>query len=233
LILAIFLLPESRRPDSESAVHSVWSLKAWRTALTAPSVGLILVAMFVCLFSLANLENTLSLLIKGSKHAMQPLFDFTWGQVCLTYAFIGLTLSVIQGGLVRRLADRVSEGVMAAIGALLEITGFALMILAVKMVSIPMLFVALFAVVSGFAFIQPNLQSLLSRRADPKQQGLILGVGQSVSSLARIVGAYLGIPLLIRGPNVPYMTSAGLMTMGLVVIILAARSGKDFEHKRP
>ena len=35
--------------------------------------------------------------------------------------------------------------------------------------------------------MQPSLNAMLSRRSDPTRQGAIMGVGQSISSLARII----------------------------------------------
>lgn len=228
LVLAILRLPESLRPDSQSGRHAAVPWKAWIAAFQVPSIGLLLLTLFVCVFSFANFETTLSLLIKGSRHAPEPLFGFSWGEVCLTFTFIGLVLSLVQGGLVRRLAGKISEGAMSITGALFELTGFGLMIVAVEQASVTLLFVALATVVTGFAFLQPSLQSLLSRRSDPAKQGLVLGVGQSVSSLARIVGAGVGIPLLKLGTKVPYFTAAALMAVGLVLIWAASRSGSDY-----
>lgn len=228
LTLAIVRLPESLRPGSRPAQHASISRHAWQTAFTVPSIGLILLAVFVSIFSFANFETTLSLLIKGSRHAEQSVFNFSWGEVCLTFAYIGITLSVVQGIFVRRLAGRISEGTMAAMGALCELLGFALMILAIRSVSSSLLFVALTTVVAGFSFMQPNLQSLLSRRSDPNRQGLVLGVGQSVSALARILGAGISIPMLRQGTQVPYIAAASLMVVGLGVVLLAARSGRDY-----
>jgi hypothetical protein len=232
LALAYFRLPESRRRDSQPLAHGGLSVSAWRTAFQVPSVAQVLLAIFVCIFSFANFETTLALLIKGSRHAAQPLFDFSWGEVCLTFAYIGLTLSIVQGGIVRRLAGRFREGSLAATGALIQLAGFGLTVLAVDRGSVELLFVALTCVVTGFSFMQPNLQSLLSRRSDPAKQGLVLGVGQSVSSMARIFGAGISIPLLKKGAQVPYVTAAALMGVGLVLVLFASRSGKDWQDEK-
>ena len=228
LLLALFVLPESLHRGSQSAARKILDLSATYQALTLPSVGLLLVAIFVCVFSFANFETTLSLLIKGSEEGASSPFHFSWGQVCLTYAYIGLTLAIVQGGLVRRLAGHISEGKLAAMGAALELIGFSVMLWAISAASTSLLLVALALVVSGFSFMQPNLQSLLSRRSDPAKQGMILGVGQSVSSLARIAGSGLGIPLLRQSLGMPYYVAAGLMAGGLVLIVVAARGGRDY-----
>jgi len=225
-LLALFLLPESKRPDSESATSHAPGVSRLGAALAVPSVGLILAAIFVCIFSFAKFETTLSLLVKGDIPTLP--FDFSWGMVCLTYAFIGITLALVQGGLVRRLSGRVPEGWLATGGALAEIAGFSVVVIATYLVSTPLLFVGLAIVVSGFAFMQPNLQALLSRRSDPERQGLVLGVGQSVSAVARILGSLVGIPLLFWLWFAPYVVAAILMLAGAILVLVAARSGNDY-----
>ena len=226
--LAAFLLPESKHADSEAAGKKIFDTHAFRVAMSVPSVALILIALFVCIFSFGNFETTLSMLIKGGDTVNESPFGFSWRNVCLTYAFIGFTLAMVQGGVVRRLAGRASEGALAATGALIEVIGFGLMLAAISSGSTAMLFGALAVVVTGFSFMQPNLNALLSRRSDPEKQGLILGVGQSVSSLARIFGSGLGIPLLKMQIAMPYYVATGLMGLGLLLVVIASRAGKDY-----
>lgn len=262
LLLAIFLLPESLRPDSEAAGRKVFDVTALRDALATPSIGAILIAIFVSVFSFANFETTLSLLIKGkdvtakadetgeaesaedtaasenpedAAKVVSP-FHFTFRQVCLTYAFIGLMLAVVQGGIVRRLSGKVSEGNIAAMGVVLEIIGFGLMMATIELQSQGLLYLSLAIVVAGFAFMTPSLNSLLSRRSDPARQGSILGVGQSTSALARILGAWIGIPLL-KQPyflplKLPYVVAACLMVVALFLVLAAVRGGKDYAASR-
>ena len=231
LVLAIVLLPESRHDSSDNAAKRIFDFGGLREALTIPSIGLVLLAIFVCVFSFANFETTLSLLIFAGHEPTASPFQFSWGQVCLTYAYIGLTLAIVQGGIVRRVAGRIHEGTLAAGGVVFEIAGFAVILVAINRESWQILLIALALVVTGFAFLQPNLNSLLSRRSDPRRQGMVLGVGQSVNSLARIAGAGLGIPLLKLGLEVPYFVATGLMGFSLVLVLLAARTGRDYSRQ--
>lgn len=229
LALAAVRLPESKHEASEAAGKKIFDVEAFRVALSVPSVGLIVVAIFVCIFSFGNFETTLSMLIKGGEKVKDSPFAFEWSEICLTYAFIGLTLALVQGGIVRRLAKRMSEGTLATTGALIEVVGFGLTLAAISNGSTKLLFVALAVVVAGFSFMQPNLNAMLSRRSDPEKQGMILGVGQSVSSLARIFGAGLSIPMLKMQLTMPYYVAAGLMGLGLLLVVVASRSGRDHE----
>ena len=209
-------------------MQSHLSLKQFRVVATERSVPLLLLAIFVCVFSFANFETTLSLLLKGTQDVGDTPFNFTWNQMFLTFAFIGFVLALIQGGIVRPLSKRVPEVYLATGGAAMEVVGFGLATVAISQGSVPLLFVTLLIVVAGFSCMQPSLNSLLSRRTSPDRQGTVLGVGQSVNALARILGSGLGIPMLKFDLAAPYWVAAVLMAIGAALVLLAVRSGGDY-----
>jgi DHA1 family tetracycline resistance protein-like MFS transporter len=229
LMMAVFMLPESLSPDSKSASRKLFDRHAWRSVLSNRAVALLLLAFFTCIFTFANFETTLSMLIKGSKSFANAPFEFTFRQVCLTFAAIGFMVAVVQGGIVRRLSRFVSEQRLAVAGALIEVVGFGSIAYAVRLASIPWLFVSLAIIVAGYSCLQPSLYSLLSRWSDPTQQGTALGVGQSVSALARIFGSALGIPMLKAFLYLPYAVGSLLMLVVAILVAVACRTGRDFE----
>lgn len=224
LLVACFKLPESLHRDSHTASRKLLDLAALGEALTIPSIAGLLLASFVCVFSFSNFEATLSLLVK---EATGP-FRLDFSHLFLVFAYIGVVLSIAQGVIVRRLSKRVPEGTLAATGAVIEVGGFILLVEASRMGSLGMLMGALTVVVSGFAFVTPSLNSLISRRSDPARQGSILGLNQSISALARILGPLAGIPLFFSHHTFPLWLAAGLMSFGLVLVITAARRGRDW-----
>ncbi len=231
LVLAIFLLPESLSAESMRAApggpRRRWlPLADLARAARVPSICVLLSAVFFSVFSFANFETTLSLVIKGATEP--PAYRFSYRAVCLTFAYIGFVLALVQGGLVRRLSGRVSEGSMAAAGAALEVVGFLWLTRAVGQAAVNQLFVALTVIVAGFAFITPSLNALISRRSDPGKQGSVMGLAQSVSSLARIVGSAVGIPLLMTRLTLPYHVATLLMGIACLMIVWASGRGRDF-----
>lgn len=233
LVLAIFKLPESLNPDSQSAAKKWWDLSTWTDALSNRAIRYLLLGFFICIFAFAKFETTLSLLIKGSKYFEQAPFQFTFHQVCLTFAGIGFLVAFFQGGIVRRISGRVSEQQLGVSGALLEVIGFSLMGVAIRNASLNWLIAALVVIVAGYSCLQPSLYSLLSRWSDPQQQGRVLGVGQSISALARILGSGLGIPLLMIHQTFPYWLGAGLMAGTAVAVYFACRLGRDYRSNQP
>lgn len=232
LVMAWFVLPESLKPGSRTAARRLFDAGALRNALATPSIGPLLLTLFILVLAFANYETTLALLLKGDKSKLaESPFQFAPREVLYTFAYIGITLSIAQGVLVRRLSGRIPEAAMATGGAVLEIAGFCVMIGAVSTRSRVELFAALSIVVVGFAFMMPSLTSLISRRTDPAKQGGILGLSQSVSALARILGPVMGVPLLKHGIRLPYIVAAVTMGLGLAMILFSAGRGKDYGRR--
>jgi len=225
LLLAIFMLPESRHLEhADATARHRFSLDALVDALRTPSVGELLATSFISVVAFGGFESTLSLLLKSDQHG----FGFDLKNVLYVFAFIGLVLSIVQGGIVRRLSGRVAEHRLALIGGALTIAGFVVLQIAARSTSVPLLFLAATIEVSGFAFITPSLQSLISRRSDPEKQGGIMGVSQSVSALARIAAPMIALPLRGADSTLPYSVSIVLMGMGMLLLFVANRRGKDF-----
>jgi MFS family permease len=224
--LAIFLLPESLRPGSRAAGHAIIDWRAWHDAAVTPSVPALLATAFASVVSFGAFETTLSLLLKDEKHLP---FHYSFAQVLLYYAFIGFSLTIAQGFLVRRLAPRIGEVRLTLAGGITTMLGFALLVWASKAGSLPLLMIASAVEVTGFAFMTPSLQSLISRRSDPSKQGGILGVSQSTSSLARVVGPLIAIPLFYRSPAdaLPYWAALGIMAVATIIFVMFARHGSD------
>jgi MFS family permease len=80
--------------------------------------------------------------------------------------------------------------------------------------------------VIGFAFVNPSVSALVSKRADPARQGEVLGVNQAFASLGRIIGPFLGSVLFQAGASrtLPYLCAVGLL---LIVGALLPRIGKQ------
>jgi MFS family permease len=230
LLLAIFLLPESLRPGSSHTHMGLFDLRALRDSISTPTIGALLLTSFLSVTAFGGFETTAALLLKDENQG----FGMKFGQVPLFFAFIGITLSLVQGGLVRRLSTRLSEVTMAEIGFALTSFGFVLLTLATMWHHWTLLFIATAISVSGFAFTTPSLSALISRRSDPERQGGIMGVSQGVSALARIVGPLFAIPLFKSvSVTAPYYAAIGLMLIGLVALIGFARHGRDFGSSTP
>lgn len=223
LLLAIALLPESLRTGAASA-HRVWfDLGSLRDALATPTIPALLLTSFVSLVSFSGFEATLSLILKERYDLLQL------HQVLLFFAFVGLTLTFAQGFLVRRLAGRIPEVAMATTGGITTLVGFLLLTWAIMSGGLWHFAAATAVEVTGFAMMTPSLQSLISRRSDPAKQGGIAGISQSTSALARIAGPVVALQFFAASPTRPYLLAMAIMAVALVVLMLFARAGRDYQ----
>ncbi len=235
LLVAFFKLPESLRTDEIPETRRHFDLAALRDILAIPSVGLLLVTSFAAVFSLANFESTLSFTIREEiRHVANAMPDWkVQMRLMLVFAYIGVIQCLVQGVLVRRLANHLKESVLATIGSLLSIGGFVLLAIlgGGTRGGVGWLMVATAVEVSGIAFVFPAISSLVSRRSDPAKQGGILGAGESVGSIARIAGFGAGVPLYFHDHRLPFETAAVLMVVALVLILIAVRMGGDWRER--
>ena len=221
LLMAVVRLPESRPADGIQADTQrrggFFQLGAVASHLTGKKFGLILCAIFITTFAFAQFESTLSLLTREFGYSSKRNF--------LLFAYIGAILMIGQGVLVRRLLPKLGENRMAIIGVVLMTMGFVLIALTGnRTIPASSLWYILPIVTIGFSAVTPSLQSLLSQSAGDDEQGAVLGTGQSLSSLARILGPYIGIQLLDVSVATPYFVGAGLMVVGgLAVASLRSR----------
>ncbi|MEK7388755.1 MAG: MFS transporter [Elusimicrobiota bacterium] len=100
------------------------------------------------------------------------------------YAYSGLLGVIIQGGLLGRLVKRYGEGPLARAGFISAAAG--LMTLSV-IGSLPWLIVVFTAVAFGTGVLRPALTSLITRGVSRKEQGVVLGLTQSLNSVSSIV----------------------------------------------
>ena len=114
---------------------------------------------------------------------------------------------------------------MAMSGTVLMFAGLLGVGLAARLASTPLLLIVLPVSVAGFAGLTPSLQSLVSRRTAANIQGEVLGVLQSASSLARILGPFLGNILYGIGSDhaVPYYFGAGVMALAFFLSLGISR----------
>ncbi len=238
LVLALRLLPETLPPGGVARERHWLDLHGLRMVVGNPAVGILVLTFFLATMAFGGLESTLALvnvMLLNPEAARNPALAEeaaisveVMQKSLLVFAYVGVVLMLTQGFLYRRLVQRVGEvpfmragialmglGLLGAVGVLLhwEVVGTRTDVLLGALVVVTV-------AVLGFACLTPSLQALISRRSDPRTQGEILGVNQSASAMARILGPMLGVSLFFATPShiLPYLCGAAL----LVVVFLLA-----------
>lgn len=224
LAAAVCLLPESLRPDSQPVGRGWLNTSALRSALFRPAIPQLLLMIFLTTFAFAQFESTLSLLTQSLGMSQQDNY--------YAFAYLGLILTLAQGLLVRRLLPSLGERRSAIGGALLMALGLFCVAWTAQMpdrdasaggpvTGLTALFLVLPICVVGSAFVTPALQSLLSLNTPESEQGGTLGLGQSMSALARIAGPLAGVAAFKSDARYPYWSAATFLMIGLAVLLVS------------
>jgi MFS family permease len=224
LLFGLARLPETRQPGGFSAARKLIDFAAARLALTTPAIAPVLWTFFLASLGFGSFEATLALLV-GDTLALDEAHTF-W-----IFAFVGVVLMLTQGLVYRRwLAPRMSEPALMALGlalmgvGVLALAGFTFLTAQEQPpgfgVLLGLMLPVLAVAVVGFACLTPSAQALISRRSPPDRQGEVLGVNQSASALARILGPVCGVALYKATPThlLPYLFGGGVLLLMLPLI---------------
>jgi MFS family permease len=242
LVFGTLRLPETLRPGMASHARRHWlNLDGWRTAVRVPGVPISIWIFFLSTFAFANFESTLTLLNEEKGLGLNNDYNF------LVFMYIGFVLALVQGVIYRRLAKRVSEIAFMKMGAALMTVGLGGIGAIAYLASVAeeksvLLLLALLAIlivaITGFAFMVPSVQALISRLSDPTRQGEVLGINQSMNAVARIFGPAVALPLytLWSTHALPYLFGFVLLALVFTLVVRLSDSeaiahlGKEGPH---
>jgi MFS family permease len=226
-LLAYRLFPESRKPGAAPAGRVIFNLQRTIDVMSTPTIGALVFMYFLAIFAFANFEGTLSMLTAAA-------FQQSDQENFLVFAYVGVVLMVAQGGFYRRLAGKFSEEQLLKAGVAMMFLGLgglaAVAWQSGQDANAPGLkagfYVTVAVAVFGFAFVNPSVSALVSRRSDPLRQGEVLGVNQSFAAMGRILGPLVGLILFGMGLShtLPYLAAVGIL---LIVVLLLPRIRKD------
>jgi MFS transporter, DHA1 family, tetracycline resistance protein len=218
LIIAIFALRESLTPELRArARRGIGRIAQIREAFGRPRLRILMILFFCTSFAFAGMETTFAL---WARHRLD------WGPfyVGMVFAIVGVVLVIVQGGLIGRIIKRYGEARALFAGTIAIAIGLALLAAAMEPV---LAIVASCCLAFGMGLASPSTSALISQEAAADEQGGIMGVNQSVGSVARIVGpAAAGQAFELAGPSAPYV-------VGALVMLISAAIAFQIVRRRP
>jgi DHA1 family tetracycline resistance protein-like MFS transporter len=180
LVVALLVLGESKTPDAtvRSSLPPQFDPKVWREMSSHTILLAIMATLFIALLAVAGMETSVTL------HA-RDRFGFKPLDLAYFFLFMGVIVALIQGGLIGRLAKKLGEKTLVAIGAASFTLGLAL-IPGVYRVSL--LYVVAFFLAVGQGLTYPSLTSMVTKASPAREHGSMLGLATAVGSLARFLG---------------------------------------------
>ena len=218
-----FVLPESLPADKRSPF-------SWKRANPMGSLKLLRSHPELSGLAVSNFTLQLAHVVLPSVTVLYMGYRYGWNelQVGLVLAGVGLCSVGVQGFLIKPVVRRVGERRAVALGLSFGIAGFALYGLA----AVPWVFLLGVPVMALWGFTGPSIQSLMSRRVSPSEQGQLQGANMSLVAIAGMVGPSLFTQVFARFispeapahvPGAPFLVAALLLAMALAIAMYATR----------
>jgi DHA1 family tetracycline resistance protein-like MFS transporter len=205
-IVTIILLPESNLDRSKVVERrrKILNIDAIIKAFKHPELAILISLFFILTFSFANIYGTFALL------GLQ-VYGFTDLQNGYMFGIIGLSSALVQGGLIGPITKLIGKQRILVVGSFLIMVTLAIIPYAGNFLwlAVDSIFLSF-----GTGMLQPTLLSLISEVALEAEQGITLGVNQSLSALARMFGPlWGGFTFQYLGYPFPFLTGAAFMIL--------------------
>jgi len=201
--LTLVALPESLKnkitPGSQTRNKKILDIKAFKEIILHPDIGVLLILFFILTFSNANIYGTFAIL--GHK-----VYGFTDMQNGYIFGIIGIVSAIVQGGLLNRLHKYFNEKKLISAGAVFMMAGLGLIPYGGNFLGLAVICTVLSI---GTGILQPTILSLISKVTPESEQGVTLGLNQSLSAMGRVLGPlWGGFAYQFLGYQFPFLTGA-------------------------
>jgi predicted MFS family arabinose efflux permease len=210
LAFALLFLPESKKKNDEYKIQDSGSslLGGLANTLSKPLMSYLLTILFIMSFAFSAFPVIMPLLAIS-------FFEFTSTEMSYFFVYFGIVQIVFQGLIMGRLSKRINEEKMIVTGSLLMTISVLFMSLFANLA----IFLALTTIMmAGGGMLQTSIPSFISKRTTENERGGVLGVVQSISSIARVPGPLIGGLLYeLAGLNAPFQFSAFLLMLAMLL----------------
>ncbi len=187
LALAFFLLPESLDLSKEREIKkiNILPIKAFLEASKIPNLKTIFIAGFAFTAAFFFFQINAPLV-------WEKIYKLSPKEISILFSIIGVSSFIAQGVILRITSSIWTERTQIMIGFVLIAVGI------VMLPFTPMDYLWTYSTIGiifisiGNGIVNPNLTTLVSKNVESQNQGLILGIYQSLGALARIIGPVLG-----------------------------------------
>ena len=212
------LLPKTEpHADAAGARLSVFDWKSYAKYFAQPKLGALLWQFFFFSLSFTLFFSGFALYAQRryTFHG-QPFGAREVGYVFLYVGFLGI---IMQGGLIGRMVKWLGERTMVWTGFGIAAVGYAL--LAWTHTIGQLLFAT--TVNAGSGAIRPAVTSLITQQAGKREQGVVLGLTQSIASITQIAAPTIAGILIDHGQLGGWaLTAAGVALLGMLVSLRSA-----------
>ncbi len=207
-LVATRVLKESLPPELRGKHVRKKRFEHLTSQIKRPVVGSLIWVFFLSGLAMAQMEAMLF-------PFMHDRFDWDVHQASYGFAYVGVLMVITQGYFIRKWMPRFGEPKLLFAGLFM----FAVSLFGIPFSnSIAVMAVMMTLLALGNGLMRPPNMGMISLLTPPDQQGVALGVTNSLSSLGRIIGPLLGGWLYGSSQGAPFFSASALVVFALIVI---------------
>lgn len=225
VICTATLLPKAEPHEEQGAPGpggrrlNVLDWKAYMEYFARPKLGALLWQFFFFAFSFALFTSGFALYAQRRYTLHGNAFGVK--EVGYVFLYVGFLGAILQGGLMGRLVKALGERRLVWTGFGVSAIGYGM--LAWTRTLGQLLFASTVNSYSGV--LRPSVTSLITQQAGRREQGVVLGLTQSITSVSQIVAPVIAGALIDRRQLSAWALSmAGVAFIGMVVSLRSARN---------
>ena len=222
LVFAWFMLPETLdKSKARAPGRRLISLAALKHAARHTNVGILFSMTFIYTLGFAIMEQVIGLFIQHIW--VDPGLDpaerlrMATQMTAIYLVAVGFTAVLIQGFLIGKLSRKFGEQALAKYGLILLTVAMISIPLAGGTGVFPLMVMTAIILAAGSGIFNPSNSSMVSRAADPSEQGSTLGLNQSLGSLGRVLGPAAAGAIFELNPSWPFYIAGCLTALAGII----------------
>lgn len=213
LVFALVKLEEPRitKQERESHRHKRFDFVEIKRVLQNPITSKLILVYFLMILAHTQMEVVFGIYLKD-------FFSLDAKHAGILLAISGVTMVMMQGGMIGRLTKKFGETKLITIGypgMIIGLFGFGMVL------SLTGLVISLIVLSIAYGIVSPTMNALASHSSDKNHQGSTMGVMQSAGSLSRVMGPPLaGFFYDHVKPTSPFFVGCACLSAALLVFIV-------------
>ncbi len=210
--MAYFMLPESIKAKNKDQQLRLFSFKDMFEVLQREAISSLFFINFIYITAFSMMQITAVILWKEE-------YQLDEKHIGYMFAFIGICSAIVQGGLIGILNKKLGEQKLLTIGLICMVFGLLSIPFSPQgFWFYPIQGTSMLLLAFGSGCATPAAGALLSKLAHENEQGKVLGLNMSFSSLSRVIGPILGGICYDIHHAMPFL-SAGVLMLGCFVLL--------------
>ncbi len=209
LLLVWLVFPETLSERRESRLDAFTGFRNIATAFRSPNLRTVFGVVLLISLGFTFFTQFFSVYL---------IQEFGWGerQVGFLFGWVGIWLAITQGLIVRRMSGLV----LPSRALQFSIAGVAVAIALLLLPQNDWWFYAINPLIAlAYGITSPNLTSVISEQAGPREQGQILGINQSMQSLGQFVPPIIAGYLNALDARLPLVSAAVLVGLAWLLFL--------------